>query len=198
MAKISLDLIQELRKKTGIGMMDCKNALTEAGGDITKAIDLLRKKGADVAAKRADKDTNNGIIHSYIHPGANLGVMIEISCETDFAANTEDMKTFAHNLCLQIAAGNPLAVDPEGLDQSLIEKEREIIRDQLAKLGKPEHLLDKITENKLAKFYATSCLLHQKYVKNEKLTIGDYLNEVVAKVRENIKIKRFVRYHIGA
>jgi len=198
MAKISLELIQELRGKTGIGMMDCKNALAEAGGDVEKAIDLLRKKGADVASKRAGKDTINGRIHAYIHPGANIGVMIEIACETDFAANTEDMTTLAHNLCLHITAANPLAVNPEELDQSLIEKEREILREQLVKAGKPENLIDKIVENKLEKFYETSCLLKQKYIKNDKISVSDYINEVIAKIRENIHVKRFIRYHIGA
>jgi elongation factor Ts len=197
MAEITLELIQELRQKTGIGMMDCKKALIETGGNLEKALELLRKKGADVAAKRSSNVTKHGLIHAYIHPGATIGVMVEISCETDFAAHTTAIKEFAHDVCLQIAAANPLCVDVSDLDGSLVEKEREIIKEQLKNSGKPAHLIEQIATNKLEKYYEVVCLMRQKFVKNDKLTIQDCLNEVIAKIRENIKIRRFVRYSLG-
>lgn len=198
MANITKELIQELRERTEIGMMECKKALTEASGDMEKAIELLRKKGASLASKRAGKEAKNGIVHSYIHPGANIGVIVEINCETDFSAKTDVMKEFAKDVCMQIAAASPLCVKPEDLNPSLIEKEREIIREQVKKSGKTENLIDKITENKLEKFYATACLLKQRFVKNDKISIQDHLNELVAKIGESIQIKRFCRYQIGS
>ncbi len=198
MANITKELIQELREKTRIGMMECKKALTEAGGDMEKAIELLRKKGASLASKRAGKDAKNGIIHSYIHPGANIGVIVEINCETDFSAKTDVMKEFAKDVCMQIAAASPLCVKPEDLNASFIEKEREIIREQVKQSGKPENTIDKITENKLGKLYETACLLKQRFVKNDKISIQDHLNELVAKIGERIQIKRFCRYQIGS
>jgi elongation factor Ts len=197
MAEITTKLIQELRAKTGIGMMDCKNALVEAKGNIEKAIEVLRKKGAKVAAKRSGKEANHGIIHSYIHAGAKLGVLVEINCETDFSAKTPAMLAFAKDICMQIAAANPLCINVEDLDSSIAEKELEIIKAQLKKDKKPENLIEKIAKNKLEKFYETACLLKQKYVKNDKITIQDHLNELVAKIGENIKIKRFTRYLLG-
>ena len=197
MAKITKELIQKLREKTGIGMMDCKKALIETNGNIEKAIELLRKKGAKVVSKRAGKEVKNGIIHSYIHPGANIGVLVEINCETDFSANTDVMKEFAKDICMQVAATDPLCINIENLDPSLIEKEREIIREEVRRSGKPENLVDKITENKLEKFYETTCLLKQKFIKNDKINIQDHLNELVAKIGETIQIKRFCRYQIG-
>lgn len=198
MAQITLELVQELRQKTGIGMMDCKKALTETDGDIEKALELLRKKGADVAAKRSSNATKHGLVHAYIHPGSTIGVLVEISCETDFAAHTQTIKDFAHDICLQIAAANPLAVDVADLDASLVEKELEIAKEQLKTSGKPEHLIEKIASNKVEKYYETACLMRQKFIKNDKLSVQDYLNEVIAKIRENIKVRRFVRFHLGA
>lgn len=197
MAEITKELIQKLREKTGIGMMDCKKALIETNGNIEKAIELLRKKGAKVISKRAGKEVKNGIIHSYIHPGANIGVLVEINCETDFSANTEAMKEFAKDICMQIAATDPLCISIKNLDPNLVEKEREIIREEVRRSGKPENLVDKITENKLEKFYETTCLLKQKFIKNDKISIQDHLNELVAKIGETIQIKRFNRYQIG-
>lgn len=198
MANITLDLIQELRQKTGIGMMDCKKALTEAGGDIEKAIELLRKRGAALGAKRAGNETNHGLIHAYIHPGSTLGVLLEIGCETDFAARTDAMKELANDLSLQIAASTPLSIDVEDLDKELIAKEKEIAKEQLKNSGKPSHLIDKIAENKLEKFYSTACLMRQPFIKNDKITVKEYLDESVAKIRENIKIRRFVRFQLGS
>lgn len=198
MAEITLELIQQLRERTGIGMMDCKKALIEANGDIEKAIELLRKRGASLGAKRAENVTNHGIVHAYIHPGATLGVLIEIACETDFAARTPAMQGLVSDLCLQIAASHPLSIDVQDLDASLIEKEKEIAKEQLKNSGKPSHLIDKIAENKIEKFYETACLLRQPFIKNDKITVKEYLDETIAKIRENIKIKRFVRFQVGA
>ncbi|HBS48112.1 TPA: translation elongation factor Ts [Candidatus Dependentiae bacterium] len=197
MAEITTELIQQLREKTGVGMMDCKKALIESKGDIEKAIEFLRKKGAAVAAKRSGNEAKNGLIHAYIHPGAKVGVLLEISCETDFAANTESMHAFAKDVCMQIAAANPISISPEEVDNSLIEKELEIIREQLKQAGKPENLINKIAESKLEKFYETSCLLKQKFIKNDKISIQDLLNDLIAKIGESIKIKKFARYQIG-
>ena len=197
MAGITAAQIQELRTMTGVGMMDCKKALVETGGDIQAAVDLLRKKGAKVAAKRAGQDTNNGIVHAYIHPGGQVGVMVKISCETDFSANSEPVKEFVHNLCMHIAAANPLAVDESGVDGSLIEKEKEIYREQLEQEGKPAQVIEKIIEGKVRKYYSTICLLKQPYIKNDKINVGEYLNELIAKVGENVKVAKFSRFQIG-
>lgn len=198
MAEITLELIQDLRQKTGVGMMDCKKALTEAGGNLEKAIELLRKKGSDIAAKRAGNATNHGLVHAYIHPGASFGVLLEISCETDFAAHTDSLKEFAHNICLQIVASNPLCIDVADLDPALIAKEKEIAAEQLKNSGKPAHLIDKIATSKLEKYYETACLMRQKYIKNDKITVQEYLNELIGKIRESVKVRRFARYQLGA
>lgn len=198
MATITVDMIQQLRAKTGVGMMECKKALVETEGNIEKALDLLRERGAKVAAKRAGQETNNGVVHSYIHPGARLGVMVEIACETDFSANTDAMKKFAADICMHIAAAHPICVTSEELDADTIEKEKEIYRAQLRAEGKPEKLIDQIADQKIKKYYEEACLMNQKFVKNDKLTIEDYLNELVAKINENIRIKRFSRFALGA
>lgn len=198
MAEITVELIQKLRTQTGVGMMECKKALIETQGDIEHAIDLLRKKGAKVAEKRAGLDTNNGIVHAYIHPGARLGVLVEIVCETDFSANTDTMRSFAHDICMQIAAAKPLCVSSADLDADVLEKEKEIYRAQLLQEGKPANMVDKIADEKIKKYYEVACLLNQKFIKNDKITIQEYLNELIAKINENIRIKRFVRYELGA
>lgn len=197
MAKIDTLKIQKLRDITGLGMMDCKKALEEAEGDIEKAVDLLRKKGAAVAAKRADKTTAEGLVHSYIHPGARIGVLVEINCETDFVAQTADIKEFAHGLCLHIAALKPLYISPEEVDSKLLEHERTIFKEQMAGSGKPEKILNQIIEGKIAKLYTEICLLQQAYIKNDQLTVDDVLKELIAKTGENIRIKRFARFEIG-
>lgn len=198
MSKVTVEMIQQLREKTGVGMMECKKALVETEGDLAKAVDLLRARGAKVAAKRAGQETNNGVIHAYIHPGSRLGVMVEIACETDFSANTDAMKNFAQDICMQIAAAHPVCVSSEELDEQTINKEKEIYRAQLKEEGKPEKLIDQIADQKIKKYYETACLMNQKFVKNDKLTIQDYLNELVAKINENIKIKRFARFMLGS
>ncbi len=195
MAEITLELIQQLRDRTGVGMMDCKKALTEAGGDIEKAIELLRKKGAAVAEKRAGNVTAEGIVHAYIHPGARVGVLIEINCETDFVARSEEMAKFAQDICMQIAALRPVCVSSVEVDPTLIEKEKAIYREQLT--GKPAAIIDQIIEGKLQKYYTDICLINQPFIKNDKLTVDDVLKELIAKMGESIKIKRFARFEIG-
>jgi elongation factor Ts len=198
MAKIDIELIQRLRTMTGLGMMDCKKALEEAEGNIDKAIELLRKKGAAFAAKRSDKETAEGIIHAYVHPGSRIGVLVEINCETDFVARTEDMLNFAKSLCMHIAALKPLYLAPEEVDAKFLEHERDIFRSQLADSGKPEKIIAGIIEGKVNKLYQEICLLNQSYVKDDQKTIADVVKELIAKTGENIKIKRFARFEIGA
>ncbi len=195
MAEITLELIQQLRDRTGVGMMDCKKALTEANGDLEKAIELLRKKGAAVAEKRAGNVTAEGLVHAYIHPGSRVGVLVEINCETDFVARTEEMAKFAQDIAMQIAAFRPVCVISSEVDPVLIEKEKAIYRDQLT--GKPANIIDQIIEGKLQKYYTEICLLNQPFIKNDKLTVDDVLKELIAKMGESIKIRRFVRYEIG-
>lgn len=198
MTKVSLDLIQKLRDITGVGMMDCKKALIEADGDITKATELLRKKGAAVAEKRAGNATAEGLIHAYIHPGAQIGVMLEINCETDFVARTADLKQFAQDICMHIAALKPLYVGAAQVDAAYLEKERKFFREQLLEQGKPEKMVDQIVEGKIQKMYSEICLVDQKFVKNDQITVGDLLKDLIAKMGESIKIARFVRFEIGA
>jgi elongation factor Ts len=190
-------MVKELREKTGAGMMDCKNALAEVDGDIEKAIEFLRKKGLATAQKRAGRALNEGIIQSYIHMTGKLGVMVEVNCETDFVAKNEDFKEFAKNIAMHIAASNPLGIAPEDVPNDIIEKEKEIYRAQALEMGKPENVVDKIVEGKLKKFYEDSCLLNQPYVRDNNISIADLLNDLIAKIGENISIKRFVRYQIG-
>ena len=197
MAKISAGMVKELREKTGAGMMDCKNALSEVDGDIEKAVEFLRKKGLATAQKRAGRALNEGIIQSYIHMTGKLGVLVEINCETDFVAKNEDFQEFAKNIAMHIAASNPLSISPEDMPEEVIEKEKEIFRAQAIEMGKPENVVEKIVEGKLKKFYEESCLLNQLYVRDTDISIADLLNALIAKIGENISIKRFVRYQIG-
>ncbi len=197
MAKISAATVKELREKTGAGMMDCKNALAEVSGDIEKAIEFLRKKGLATAQKRAGRALNEGTIQSYIHMNGKLGVLVEVNCETDFVAKNEDFQDFAKNIAMHIAASNPLGIAPEDISEDVIDKEKEIYRAQALEMGKPENVIDKIVEGKLNKFYQESCLLNQSYVRDADISIADLLNALIAKIGENISIKRFVRYQIG-
>ncbi len=197
MAKISAGMVKELREKTGAGMMDCKNALSEVNGDIEKAVEFLRKKGLATAQKRAGRALNEGIVQSYIHMTGKLGVLVEVNCETDFVAKNEDFQEFAKNIAMHIAASNPLGITPEDVPEDLIEKEKEIYRAQALEMGKPENVIDKIVEGKLKKFYEESCLLNQPYVRDTDVSVADLLAELIAKIGENISIKRFVRYQIG-
>lgn len=191
-------LIQQLRERTGLGMMDCKKALEETDGNLEQAVDLLRKKGALVAAKRAEKTTAEGIVQAYIHPGNQVGVLLEINCETDFVARTEALKQFASDLCMHIAALKPLYLSPEHVDEKFLEHEKSILREQLLQSGKAEKFIDKILEGKLQKLYSEVCLLNQPFVKNDQLTVDQMIQELIAKTGEKIHIKRFVRYEIGA
>lgn len=197
MATISAETVKQLREKTGAGIMDCKEALSQADGNMEKAVEFLRKKGLATAQKRAGRTLSEGLIASYIHLGGKIGVMVEVDCETDFVAKTDDFKEFAKNIAMHIAATNPLGIKPEDVPQSVIDKEKEIYRAQAQETGKPEKMLDKIAEGKLVKFFKESCLMNQAYVKAPEKTIADYLNEVIAKTGENITVKRFVRFQLG-
>jgi len=198
MSKVSLEDIQKLRNATSMGMLDCKKALEEAGGDMERAIELLRKKGASVAAKRGENQTAQGYVHAYIHPGATIGVMVELNCETDFVARNEDFKKLASDLCMHITAMKPLYLNPEEVDQVWLEKEKALMKEQLAEEGKKAEFMEKIIEGKVQKLYADVCLLQQKFVKNDKLTIQEVINEVIGKMGENVIVKRFARFEIGA
>jgi len=195
--KISVQSVKELREKTGVGIMDCKNALKEAGGDNDKAIDILRKKGIAKAQKREGRITSEGQIQSYVHMGGKIGVLVEANCETDFSAKTEDFTNFTKNLAMHIAATNPIAISPEDLPPEIVEREKEIYRDQALQSGKPEKVVEKIVEGKLKKFFSEVCLLNQAYVKDPDTTIQNFLNELKAKTGENIMIKRFIRFKLG-
>lgn len=197
MAQISAEMVKELREATGSGIMDCKRVLAEAEGDFDKAVDLLRKKGLAKAAKRAGRSTSEGMICSYIHTGAKLGVLVEINCESDFVAKTEDFQAFAKNIAMHIAAANPAGLNPEDVDPKIIEKEREIYRAQMLEEGKPANIIDKIVDGKVEKFYKDVCLMSQQYVKDPQKTITEVLKETIGKIGENIQIKRFVRFKIG-
>jgi elongation factor Ts len=197
MAEISATLVKQLREKTGAGMMDCKKALSECDGDMDKAVDFLRKKGLATAQKRAGRAMTEGTIHSYIHMGGKLGVLVEVNCETDFVARNDEFKEFAKNIAMHIAASNPLGIRPEDVPEDIVNKEREIYQAQVAEMGKPANVIEKILEGKLNKFFKDNCLLNQAYVRNPDITISDLLNDLIAKIGENITIKRFVRYQIG-
>lgn len=197
MAVINKDLIQELRDRTGLGLMDCRKALEECNGDIEQAVEFLRKKGASVAAKRADRETSQGVVHAYIHPGDRLGVMVEICCETDFVANTADVRQFAKDLCMHIAALRPLYLNTSDVDAKFIEHEKSILREQLASSGKPEKIVDQIMEGKMSKIFSEVCLLEQSFVKNDQQTVNQALTDLIAKTGENIVVRRFSRFEIG-
>lgn len=198
MAKIDIKLIQEVRERTGAGMLNVRKALEEADGDIQKAIELLRAKGAANAEKRAGRNTAEGIIQAYIHPGDQIGVLIELNCETDFVARTDEIKNFAKDLCMHIAAFKPLYLNPEEVDHKFLEHEKTIFKAQLADSGKPEKIVDQIVEGKVNKLYTEICLLKQAYIKNDQFSVEDILKQLIAKTGENIVIKRFARFEVGA
>ena len=198
MADISATMVKELREKTGAGIMDCKEALSECQGDMEKAVDFLRKKGLATAAKRAGRATSEGTIQSYIHMGGKIGVMVEVDCETDFVAKTDDFIEFAKNLAMHIAATNPVGITSDDVPADIIDREKAIYRDQALEMGKPEKMIDKIIDGKMNKFFKDSCLMNQQYVKDPDKSIADYLNEVIAKTGEKITIKRFARFQVGA
>jgi len=197
MAEISAKLVKELRDKTGAGMMDCKEALAASAGDMTKAVEFLRKKGLATAQKRAGRATSEGTLAAYIHMGGKLGVLVEVNSETDFVAKNDQFQEFAKNIAMHIAASSPLGIRPEDVPPEVVAKEREIYAAQARETGKPEKVIEKIVEGKLKKFFEDSCLLQQRYVRNPDITVGDLLNELVAKFGENISIRRFVRFQVG-
>ncbi len=197
MSAVSAEMVKELREKTGAGIMDCKQALTQSNGDMGSAVDFLRKKGLATAKKRAGRTASEGVIHSYIHMGGKIGVMVEVNCETDFVAKTDDFIELAKNIAMHIAATNPVGIKPEDVPEEIINKEKEIYRAQALETGKPESIVDKIAEGKLQKFYKENCLLQQPYVRNPDISVEDLLNEVIAKIGENISIRRFVRFQVG-
>jgi len=197
MTKISAAMVKQLREKTGAGMMDCKEALTECGGDVSNAVDFLRKKGLATAAKRAGRAMSEGVVASYIHTGGKLGVILEVNCETDFVAKNEDFLEFARNIAMHIAATNPVGIKPEDVPEDIINREKEIYRAQALETGKPENILDKIAEGKLKKFFKENCLLNQPYVRDPDTSVTDLINEMIARIGENITIKRFIRFQVG-
>jgi len=198
MVTITRELIQEVRDRTGLGLMDCRKALEETGCDVEKAVDLLRMKGAAVAIKRAGKETSEGVVQAYIHPGNKLGVLVEIDCETDFVANTTEVQQFANDLCMHIAALKPLYLSPADVDPKFLEHEIDILKAQLADSGKPANVIDKIVEGKITKFYSDICLLQQAFVKNDQLTVEQKVQELIGKTGEKIQIRRFSRFEISA
>lgn len=197
MAEISAAMVKQLRGKTGAGIMDCKEALSECNGDIDQAVDFLRKKGLATAQKRAGRAMKEGIIQPYIHMGGKLGVLVEVNCETDFVAKTDDFQEFVKNIAMHIAATSPVGIVPEDVPEETINKEMEIYRAQAQEMGKPEKMLDKIAEGKLNKFFKDNCLMNQAYVRDPSKTVDDILKEVIARTGENITINRFVRFQIG-
>ena len=190
-------MIKELRERTAAGLMDCKKALVETDGDQEKAIEFLRKKGLAAAAKKAGRLASEGVVTSYVHSNNRIGVLLEINCETDFVAQTPDFKQFTADVAMQIAAMNPSAVRREEMDTAKVESERVLLREKALAEGKPEKMVDKIVDGQIAKFYAENVLLEQKFVKDDKKTIEQIQMEIVAKLGENIKIRRFVRYELG-
>ncbi len=196
--KITAQMVKDLRDKTNAGMMDCKRALGETEGDMEKAVDHLRQKGLAVAAKRADRATMEGVVECYIHGGGKLGVMVEVGCETDFVAKTDGFKEFARDIAMHIAAVNPISVGRDDVPAEMVKREKEIYTAQALESGKPENIVEKIVTGKIEKYLSEICLMEQKYVKNPDLSIQDLLNELVAKMGENISIKRFARFQIGA
>ena len=197
MAEITAKAVQELRKKTGLGMMDCKKALQETDGDLEKAVEHLRKQGMSAVEKRAGRDASDGLIESYIHQGSRLGVLVEVNCETDFVARTDDFQIFAKDIAMHIAASQPLAVARESIPVEAVEKEKAIFLEQAKNEGKPENIAEKIVEGRLEKYYQENCLLEQVFVKNPDLTIDELITELTAKIGEKISVRRFERFVLG-
>ncbi|NVL91782.1 MAG: translation elongation factor Ts [Desulfobacterales bacterium] len=195
--KTSTQLVKELRERTAVGIMDCKNAIQEADGDINKAVEILRKKGVAKAQKREGRAASEGQIQSYVHMGGKIGVLVEVNCETDFSAKTDDFTHFTKNLAMHIAAMNPVAISPEDLPPEIVEREKEIYRAQAIDSGKGGKVVERIVEGRLKRFFSEVCLLNQSYVRDPNMTVQDLLNELKAKTGENIIIKRFIRFQLG-
>ncbi|HSM37367.1 MAG TPA: translation elongation factor Ts [Longimicrobiales bacterium] len=195
---ISAVQVKELRDRTGAGMLECKKALEDADGDIEAAIDALRAKGAAKAAKRAGKEAGEGAVGSYVHMGGKIGVLVEVNCETDFVARTDDFQALVKDVAMHIAASKPLAVTADEIDPAVVERERSVYREQVKEEGKPEQIWDKIVDGKIAKFFKEEALLDQPFVKNPDQTVGELITEVSAKTGEKIRVRRFARFELGA
>ena len=195
--EITAGLVKELRDRSGVGMMECKKALVETGGNIDKAFDYLRKAGAAKALKKEGREAKEGVVISYIHPGAKLGVLLELNCETDFVAKTEDFVNLGNDIAMHIAATDPLAVTPEDISSEVIEKEKEIYSDQAKKTNKPAEIIEKMVEGRLKKFYKENVLIEQDFVKDPNKTIRDIITDTVGKLGENIVVSRFGRFQLG-
>ena len=194
---IDANTVKQLRDKTGAGMMDCKNALTESNGDLDAAVDFLRKSGVAKAEKKGTRETKEGLIYSYIHAGGRLGVMIEVNCETDFVAKTDGFIELAHNLAMQIAATNPIALNKDSVSEEIIYKEKDIYTEQAKSSGKPDNIIEKMVEGRLSKFYQENCLMEQSYIKDSEKKINDLVTEAIATLGENITINRYTRFAVG-
>jgi len=195
--EISVELVKELRQRTGAGVVDCKKALQEAKGNVDAAIDYLRRKGLATAAKKAGRIASDGLVSAYIHAGGKMGVLVEVNCETDFVAKTEDFQAFVKNIAMHVAATNPQYIRREEIPEDVLEKESDIYRTQALEAGKPEKVIDKIVEGKIERFYSEVCLLEQTYIKDSDLTIKELLEAMIAKIGENISIRRFSRFQLG-
>ncbi|HOG07751.1 MAG: translation elongation factor Ts [Syntrophales bacterium] len=194
---ITSAMVKDLRTKTGAGMMDCKEALTASAGDVEKAIEYLRKKGMSAATKRSSKAAKEGVVSSYIHMGGRIGVMVEVNCETDFVAKTEDFQAMSKDIAMHVAASNPLFLKPEEIPPEVMEREKEIYRSQAMAEKKPEKIWERIIEGKLKKYYEEVCLLQQKFIKNTDITVETLVNNMIAKTGENIVVRRFARFQLG-
>ena len=194
---VDAKLVKELREKTGAGMMDCKQALVKSSGDLGKAVDFLRKSGIAKAEKKVSRVAKEGMVYSYIHQGSRLGVLLEIGCETDFVAKTEGFQELAHNVAMQIAATNPIAIWRDEVSQKVIDREKEIYTDQAKSSGKPDNIIEKMLEGRLNKFYQENCLLEQNFIKDPDKKLQDIITETIATLGENITVNRYVRFAIG-
>ncbi|HIN01823.1 MAG TPA: translation elongation factor Ts [Candidatus Marinimicrobia bacterium] len=194
---INAKLVKTLRDKTGAGMMDCKRALVETAGDLEKAVDHLRKSGIAKAEKKGARETKEGLVYSYIHAGGRLGVLVELNCETDFVANTDGFTELAHNLAMQIAATNPIALDRDSIDDNVVAREKDIFTEQAKSQGKPDNIIERMVEGRINKFYQESCLMDQTYIKDQDKKIRDLFTETISTLGENISINRYIRFAIG-
>ncbi|HEU4341281.1 MAG TPA: translation elongation factor Ts [Candidatus Binatia bacterium] len=195
--EVSAATVKELREKTGAGIMDCKKALAETGGNLDKAVDYLRQKGLAAAAKKAERIAADGAVGAYVHPGGKIGVLVEVNCQTDFVARTAEFQTLVKDIAMQIAAANPRYVRPEEASAEELEKEREIYRRQALESGKPEKIVDKIVEGKMERFFSEVCLLEQSFIKDPDRKVSDIINDAIFRLGENIQVRRFARYHLG-
>jgi elongation factor Ts len=195
--QITSEVVKKLRDKTGVGMMDCKKALSETNGDFEKAVEILRKKGIDVANKRSGRQASQGTVAAYIHMGGKIGVLVEVNCESDFVAKSDDFNNFVKDVSMQVAAASPDWVTRDEVPQNVLDKEKEILKEQALKTGKPEKVIEKIVEGKLSKFYSERCLMDQPFVKDQDKTVKQLLEELMAKTGEKCLVRRFVRYQVG-